>query len=114
MKTMVRSLARMLSVLIIFAASAAAQEKAVEPVVPALSSATEMSDGEVRKIDKDSGKVTIRHGELKNLDMPPMTMVFQVKEPALLAKIKVGDKIRFRAEKAGSAFVIIDVHRTEP
>lgn len=65
-----------------------------------------MTDGEVRKIDKDAGKLTLKHGEIKNLDMPGMTMVFQVKEPALLDKVKVGDKVKFRAEKAGSGYVV--------
>jgi len=66
----------------------------------------EMSDGEVRRVDKEAGKLTLRHGEIKNLDMPPMTMVFQVKEPALLEKVKAGDKVKFRAEKVGSGYVV--------
>lgn len=70
------------------------------------SSAAEMADGEVRKIDKETGKVTLRHGEIKHLEMPPMTMVFQLKEAALLDKIKAGDKVRFRAEKAGGVYLV--------
>ena len=70
------------------------------------SGVAEMSEGEVRKVDKDGGKLTLRHGEIKNLDMPPMTMVFQVKEPALLEKVKAGDKVKFRAEKAASGYVV--------
>jgi Cu/Ag efflux protein CusF len=50
--------------------------------------------------------MTIRHGEIKNLDMPPMSMVFQVRDPALLDKLKPGDKIRFSAEKLEGAFVV--------
>ena len=68
--------------------------------------ATDLTDGEVRKVDKDAGKLTLRHGEIKNLEMPGMTMVFQVKEQALLDKVKVGDRVKFRAEKAGSAYVV--------
>ena len=68
-----------------------------------------MTDGEIRKVDKEAGKVTIKHGEIKNLDMPGMTMVFQVKDPALLEKSKVGDKVRFKAEKAGGALVVTDI-----
>lgn len=68
--------------------------------------AAELTDGEVRKVDRDAGKLTLRHGEIKHLDMPRMTMVFQVREPALLDKVQVGDKVMFRAEKAGSAFVV--------
>ena len=68
--------------------------------------AGEMTDGEVRRVDKEAGKLTLRHAEIKSLDMPAMTMVFQVKEPALLNLVKVGDKVRFRAEKSGSGYVV--------
>ena len=70
---------------------------------------SELSDGEVRKVDKDAQKMTIKHGPLKNLDMPPMTMVFRVKDPAMLDKVKAGDKIKFRAEQTGGAFVVTQV-----
>ena len=60
----------------------------------------------VRKIDKDTGKVTLKHGEIRNLDMPGMTMVFQVKEATLLDKVKVGDKVKFRAAKTGGGFMV--------
>lgn len=69
----------------------------------------EMADGEVRKIDMDTKKITIKHGVIKNLDMPGMTMVFQVKDASLLNKAKVGDKVRFSAEQAGSAIVVTDI-----
>ncbi len=68
-----------------------------------------MTDGEVRKIDKETKKITIKHGEIKNLDMPGMTMVFQVKDVALLDPVKVGDKVKFVAEKAGGAIVVTDI-----
>jgi len=63
-----------------------------------------LADGEIRKVDREAKKLTIKHGPIANLDMPPMTMVFQVKDPALLEKVKAGDKIMFRAEKIGSAY----------
>ena len=69
----------------------------------------DMADGEIRKVDKDAKKITIKHGEIKNLGMPPMSMVFQVKDPALLDKVKAGDKVRFKAEKAGGAIVVTDI-----
>ena len=75
---------------------------------PAAASA-DMAEGEIRKVDMDTKKITIRHGEIKNLDMPGMTMVFQVKDPAMLEKVKTGDKVRFKAEKAGGAFVVTDI-----
>jgi Cu(I)/Ag(I) efflux system protein CusF len=69
-------------------------------------SASSMADGEVRKVDKDAAKITLRHGELKNLEMPAMTMVFQVKDKAMLDQVKVGDKVRFTADKVGGVFTI--------
>jgi len=66
----------------------------------------EMSDGEVRKVDKSAGKITLRHGEIKNLDMPSMTMVFQVKDKSMLDKVKTGDKVRFSAEKSNGTLVV--------
>ncbi len=71
-------------------------------------SGTNLTDGEVRKIDKDQGKVTIRHGEIKNLDMPAMTMVFRVKEAVMLDKLQPGDKIKFSAEKIGGQYTVTD------
>ncbi len=65
-----------------------------------------LTDGEIRKVDKDAKKITIKHGEIKNLEMPPMTMVFQVKDPALLDKAKPGDKVKFSAEKVGGQYVV--------
>jgi uncharacterized cupredoxin-like copper-binding protein/Cu/Ag efflux protein CusF len=72
----------------------------------AASGPSDMADGEVRKVDRDAKKITLKHGELKALDMPPMTMVFQVGDPALLDSVKVGDKVKFKAEKIGGAFVV--------
>lgn len=74
------------------------------------SAVTEMADGEVRKVDKGAGKITIKHGEIKNLDMPPMTMVFQAKDPAMLEKVQKGDKVKFRATMAGSAMVVTEIN----
>jgi len=71
--------------------------------------AADMAEGEIRKVDMDAKKITIKHGEIKNLDMPGMTMVFQVKDTALLEKVKTGDKVRFKAEKAGGAIVVTDI-----
>lgn len=65
-----------------------------------------MTEGEVRKIDKEAKKITLKHGDIKNLDMPGMTMVFQVKDAALLDKVKAGDKVMFTAEKADGAVVV--------
>lgn len=72
---------------------------------------TALSDGEVRKVDKAGKRITIKHGPLKNLDMPAMTMVFQVKDPALLDKVKAGDEVKFEAQKQGGVFTVT---RIEP
>jgi Cu(I)/Ag(I) efflux system periplasmic protein CusF len=69
----------------------------------------DMADGEIRKVDMDNKKITIKHGEIKNLDMPGMTMVFQVKDPAMLTTVKTGDKVRFKAEKSGGAIVVTEI-----
>ena len=71
-----------------------------------LAQSPEMTDAEIRKIDRVAGKVTLQHGEIKNLDMPPMTMVFQVKDPAMLIPFKAGDKVRFTADKVNGAYTV--------
>ncbi|WP_119153911.1 copper-binding protein [Caldimonas tepidiphila] len=72
-----------------------------------------LSEGEVRKIDKEQGKVTIKHGEIKNLDMPPMTMVFRAQPPALVDKVQVGDKVRFQAEKVNGTYTVTALERAQ-
>lgn len=71
--------------------------------------ASAMADGEVRRIDKDAQKMTIKHGPIPSLDMPPMTMVYRVKDPAMLEQVKPGDKIRFTADKVGGAFTVMSL-----
>jgi len=68
--------------------------------------AAAMSAGEVRKINRETGKITIRHGPLLNLDMPPMTMLFRVQDAALIDQIKEGDRIRFVAEKINGVYTV--------
>jgi Cu/Ag efflux protein CusF len=68
-----------------------------------------ISEGEVKKVDKDAGKMTIKHGPLANLDMPAMTMVFRVREPAMLDQVKAGDAIRFKAEKIGGSYTVVEL-----
>ncbi len=72
-----------------------------------------LTEGEVRKVDKDSEKLTIRHGALENLGMPAMTMVFRVKDVAMLDQVKAGDRIRFTAENPGGAFVVTRLERAQ-
>lgn len=71
--------------------------------------APSMTDGEVRRVDKDAQKIILRHGPIKNLDMPAMTMVFQVNDAALLDKVNTGDKVKFSAEKIGGAYIVTEI-----
>ena len=75
--------------------------------------AAPQSDGEVRKIDKEQGKVTLRHGPLANLDMPPMTMVFKAADPTLLNGLKEGDKVKFTAEKVNGVITVTSIRAAE-
>ena len=79
---------------------------------PAAAAASAMADGEVRRVDRDAQKITIRHGPIPSLDMPQaMTMVYRVKDPALLDQVKAGDKVRFQAAKVNGAYTVT---RIEP
>ena len=70
---------------------------AQQPAATASAMKDDMADGEIRKIDKENKKVTIKHSEIKSLDMPAMTMVFKVKDSAMLDKLSAGDKVKFKA-----------------
>jgi Cu/Ag efflux protein CusF len=65
-----------------------------------------MAEGEVRKVDKEAGKLTLRHGRIENLDMPAMTMVFRAADPKLLDGLKEGDKVRFAADRVDGAITV--------
>lgn len=94
----------LMAVLVLWHGDIAAAQAAT-PTLVAQADQT-MTDGEVRKVDKDAKKVTIRHEEIKNLGMPPMTMVFQVRDAAVLEPLKPGDKVRFHVEQSGSTLVV--------
>jgi Cu(I)/Ag(I) efflux system protein CusF len=68
-----------------------------------------LTDAEVRKVDKDAAKITLKHGEIKSLDMPPMTMVFTVKDKALLEKVKAGDKVKFGATNEAGKYTVTEI-----
>ncbi|MEJ8855906.1 copper-binding protein [Variovorax robiniae] len=88
-----------------FGSAAHAQSTPAAPT-PAASASADLSDGEIRKVDKEGKKLTIKHGPLKNLDMPGMTMVFSVSDEAVLDKLQAGEKVRFRAEKLNDAITV--------
>jgi Cu/Ag efflux protein CusF len=70
--------------------------------------------GEVRKIDDSAGKITLKHGPIKNLGMDEgMTMVFRVKDPAMLKQVAVGDKVKFEAENADAGITVTKIQKTK-
>ena len=72
---------------------------------------TTPASGEVTKLDLPGGRVTIKHGEIKNLDMPPMTMVFRVSNPKLLDELTVGSRVRFSAERIDGQYTVTSVSK---
>ena len=95
--------------LLITIALACASMTTIAQTAMAPAASKDMAEAEVRKVDKDAKKVTLKHGPIKSLDMPGMTMVFQVKDMTLLEKLKAGDKIRFSAEQQQGAYVVTGV-----
>ena len=113
MKTLVSTIA---AAAILVAGSAAHAQGASghaahAPAPAAKASSAAMSEGEVRKVDRAAGKITLKHGPVPSIDMPPMTMVFVAADPAMLDRVKPGDKVRFAADKVGDVY---RVTRIEP
>jgi Cu(I)/Ag(I) efflux system periplasmic protein CusF len=73
--------------------------------------AATLSEGEVKRIDKQAGKITLKHGPLENLGMPGMTMVFRAQDPASLDKVKVGDSVQFRVERIDGALTVVELRQ---
>ena len=111
LKTLIGISALLLGSASVFAASHAGAPMAKDDtkVSKPMAAPANMAEGEIRKVDVENKKITIKHGEIKNLEMPGMTMVFQVKDAAMLDKVKTGDKVRFKAEKSGGAIVVTDI-----
>lgn len=107
MKSTLFHLATSLALLMSYQVAAAQTTPSV--ATESAKTSTEMADGEVRKIDKENKKITLKHGVIKSMDMPGMTMVFQVKDAAMLDKLKAGDKVKFKAEQVGTAIFVTDI-----
>lgn len=86
-----------------------ANEHAGHHPAAAQAAPADLADGEIRKIDKAAGKLTIKHGPIKSLDMPSMTMVYQVKDKTMLDTVRVGDKVRFRAESENGKYLVAHI-----
>jgi Cu(I)/Ag(I) efflux system protein CusF len=75
---------------------------------------SDMVDGQVTKIDDSAGKITLKHGPIKKLDMDEgMTMVFKAEDPALLKSVKVGDKVKFEADRVNGQFTITKIQKAK-
>ncbi len=74
--------------------------------LPAARAQATTTAAEVLKVDKAAGKLTLKHGEIKNLDMPAMTMGFRVRDPKMLDDVAVGDRVRFVAERIDGQYVV--------
>lgn len=74
---------------------------------------TELADGEIRKINKNTGKITVKHGEIKSIEMPPMTMVFGVADKAMLEGLKEGDKVKFNVKQEGSNYTVTEIKKAQ-
>ena len=71
------------------------------------------TDGEVRRVDKSAGKITLKHGAIANLEMPPMSMVFRAKDRAMLDHVKEGDKVRFKADNIGGLLTVTELEQAK-
>ena len=72
-----------------------------------------MVEGEVRKVDRDARKLTLRHGPIPNLEMPDMTMVFRVTDPKMLDGLEPGKKVRFKADRVGGQITVTQLEARE-
>lgn len=97
MKRLLRGFLAALGVLAVLASSAVAWAQ-----VPS-------TNGEVTKVDKAGARVTIKHGEIKHLDMPPMTMSFRVRDPKSIEALAAGDRVRFTVEKIDGQFTVTSI-----
>jgi Cu(I)/Ag(I) efflux system periplasmic protein CusF len=90
-------------------AAAHSQTPSAPSPTAAASAISTMAEGEVRKVDKEAGKVTLRHGPIESLGMPAMTMVFRVADPKMLDQVKEGQKIRFAAARMNGAITLTSI-----
>lgn len=110
MNTPLKTLITALSIVLLAPLGAVADDAHHKPAASAVAAGNaEMTTGEVRKVDLDAGKLTLRHGEIKSLDMPAMTMVFVVKDRAVLERLKPGDKVKFKAINDAGKFTVTEI-----
>ena len=109
MKTLRKTRLAASALALLLALPALADQAHHKPAAASAAAASDLTDGVVRKIDLDTARITLKHGEIKNLDMPAMTMVFAVKDKALLGQFKAGDKVKFKAVNEGGKFTMTEL-----
>ena len=114
MKTHLKTLLTLCALTALAPLPAAAVDAHHKSVAAAAATATatataDLTDAEVRKVDIEAGKITLKHAEIKSLDMPAMTMVFVVKDKAMLDKLKVGDKVKFKAINDAGKYTVTEI-----
>ncbi len=107
MNTPLKTLITALSIVLLAPLGAVADDAHHKPAAAA--GTADMTDGEVRKVDLDAGKVTLKHAEIKSLDMPAMTMVFVVKNRSALERLKAGDKVKFKAINDAGKYTVTEI-----
>ena len=83
----------------------------LKPAHAQAAAAAEWTEAEVRKVDREAGKLTLKHAEIKSLDMPPMTMVFQARDKAMVEGLQPGSKIRFRAGRDNGQYMVMEIQK---
>jgi len=83
----------------------------LKPAHAQATAAGEWTEAEVRKVDRDAGKLTLKHAEIKSLDMPAMTMVFQARDKAMVEGLQPGSKIRFRAGRESGQYMVMEIQK---
>ena len=109
MNTQLKTLLAGISLALLTPMAALADDAHHKPETATAGAAADMTDAEVRKIDIEAGKLTLKHADIKSLDMPAMTMVFVVKDKAMLGTLKTGDKVKFKAINDAGKFTVTEI-----
>ena len=109
MNTHLKKLLTISALALLVPVAAMADDAHHKPAAAAGAAAVDMTDAEVRKVDMEGGKITLKHADIKSLDMPGMTMVFVVKDKAMLDTLKAGDKVKFKAINDAGKFTVTDI-----
>lgn len=95
------------------AAPAWAQHNHAAPTKAPAAAATELADGEVRRVDTSKGSILLKHGEIRSINMGAMTMAFRLQDPKLAAGLKPGDKVKFAVEQKGDELIVTRIVKVE-